>query len=251
MNQPIKTRRLAERLLIGAAVLALPLTATMSYAGDETAPPTKGETRSVYKVVIVNAPDGATIDDKNLYTRTVERNGKTIVLKTRAPLTDAEAEERIAKAEAEMPQAPMPPITPAVPVHDIMAHGASHGVVTHEHGPADEAAAAKGERREVHTMVIRHGDASADAAMAHGEHMAMTTCKDGNPVSSETVTDKDGKKVKSRVVICSKGGDKATSLSALRSARQRVADDPAIPAEAKGQVLKQLDERIALVEKGA
>ena len=109
MSEPTPRRQLAGRMLIGAAALALPLTATITHAaGDPAAPPAppaapgKVEQRQVRKIVIVDNPDGSTIDDATLHTRTVERNGKTIVLKTRTPLSDAEAEERIAKAEASM-----------------------------------------------------------------------------------------------------------------------------------------------------
>lgn len=240
MTEPTKTRRLAGHLLIGAAALALPLTATISYAGDETAPPSKVEQRKVHKIVVVDVPEGASVDDKDLHIRTVERNGKTIVLKTKQPLTDAEAEARIAKAEASMP--PMPPMPPMAPMPP--EGGRQVVIVKHGDGP-DHAAHGKGEKREVHTMVFRHGGDGAAMPMAHGEGgMAMAHCTDGKPVVARVEKTSEGKQHHSVVMVCAKSGDKGASVAGLRSARERVAADKNMPADVKADVLKQLDGEI-------
>lgn len=242
MTEPTKTRRLAGRLLIGAAALALPLTATITYAaGEDPAPATSGKSdaKVTHGIVIIDVPEGASPDDKDLHVRTVVRNGKTIVLKTKQPLSDAEAEARIAKAEAEMPEMPEMPEPPAPP----MPPEGGRQVVIVKHG--DHAAHGKGEKREVHTMVFRHGGDGAAMPMAHGEGgMAMAHCTEGKPVVARVDKTSEGKQHHSVVMVCAKPGDKGASLAGLRSARERVAADKNMPADVKADVLKQLDGEI-------
>lgn len=255
MTEPTKTHRLAGRLLIGAAALALPLTATISYAENEPAPPAppaphviKMDGHHTKKIVIVDVPEGAAPDDKDLHTRTVERNGTTIVLKTKQPLSDAEAEERIAKAEASMAHA------------EGMTWTSSDGaegkakvtkrVVMVKHGEgADHAAHGAGQDREVHTMVFRHDGAGKDAPMAHGEAISMAHCTEGKPVVASVNKTSDGKQHHSVVMVCAKPGDKGATVAGLRKARDKVAVDPNLPADVKAEVLKQLDGEIEKVEK--
>jgi bla regulator protein blaR1 len=252
MNQPTHCQSVIGRLLVGAAALALPLTATITYAANEPASPAASpnvEVKKSKKIVIIDAPEGATIDDKSLHTRTVERNGKTIVLKTKQPLTDAEAEERIVKAEASMVEAD-------AMTWDSAAGGEGKAKVTRhvmlvKHGDGPHGEHAKGEPSEVRTMVI-HGDGKGgDKVLAHGDGFALSSCTGGTPISAVAESGKDSNKHKSHVMICSKGGDKAATLAARRSPRQRVAEDSSIPAEAKADVLGQLDAEIAKAEMGA
>ena len=242
MTEPTKTRRLAGRLLIGAAALALPLTATITYAGDEAPAPTKVEKREVHKIVIVDVPEGASPDDKDLHTRTVERGGKTIVLKTKQPLSDAEAEARIAKAEAEMPMPPEPPMPPEAPGWEGAPPSGRHVVVMREHGKGGDA---KTDKREVHTMVFTQSGEGKTMPMVHGEGaMTMTHCSDGKPVVASVNKTNAGKQHHSVVMVCAKSGDKGASLAGLRNARERVAADKNMPADVKADVLKQLDGEI-------
>ena len=243
MTEPTKTRRLAGRLLIGAAALALPLTATISYAaGEEPAAPAKTEHHKTHKIVIVDVPEGASPDDKDLHVRTVVRNGKTIILKTKQPLSDTEADARIAKAEAEMPEMPEPPEPPMPPMPP--EGGRQVMIVKHGDGP-DHAAHGKGEKREVHTMIFRHSGDGAAMPMVHGEGaMVMTHCTEGKPVVARVDRTSEGKQHHSVVMVCAKPGDKGASLAGLRSARERVAADKSMPADVKADVLKQLDDEI-------
>lgn len=255
MTQPSHSRRLAGRLLFGVAALAVPLTATITYAAAEPeppaaptppAPPAPAEVRKVQKVVIVEAPDGAASEDTDLHTRTVERNGKTIVLKTRQPLTDAEAEARIAKAEASMGQGEDFAWASADSGEGAAANAkVTRKVVVVRHGDGPHGDHAKGENREVHTMVFRHDGAGGAKAMAHGEGgAAMAHCTSGKPVTAVVDRSSQGKQHKSIVMVCAKPGDKGAAVAGLRSAREKVAADPNLPADVKSEVLKQLDAEI-------
>lgn len=272
MTEPTAARRLAGRLLIGAAALALPLTATITYAAadapDAPQPPAapsapsaptppeapeapsapgKMKVHKVQKVVIVDVPEGAAIDDKKLHTRTVERDGKTIVLKTATPLSDAEAEARIAKAEASMAQgkhfawassdAPKPG-QPQVARH----------VMVMKHGDA-AAHAAKGEHREMRVMMLGGAGPEGAKVMMHGDGMAMAPCAGGKPISASAETGEGDKKTRRVVMVCSHAGEKGAALGAMRKARAKVSADPSLPSEMKAEVLRGLDEEITRLEK--
>ena len=257
MSEPTPRRQLAGRMLIGAAALALPLTATITHAaGDPAAPPAptaapgKVEQRQVRKIVIVDNPDGSTIDDAALHTRTVERNGKTIVLKTRTPLSDAEAEERIAKAEASMGQVEAMSWTDDEASEGPGKTHVTRQVVVVRHGEGTEHAGhAPGEHREVRTMVMTHDGPVSGTPGVHIQQFATANCGAGQPVTAQASQSADGKQRNAHVVICAHDGDKAGTLVGLRRARDKVAADPKLPADLKAEVLKQLDAEIAKFEK--
>ncbi len=259
MPEPTKTRRrLGRGLLIGAA-LALPLTATIGYAApDMPAPPVAPEApsapdapkveRNVHRVVIVEKHGDGKHDESKLKTRVIERNGKTIIIKTDKDLTEAEVEAKIAKVEADMlimpPEPPAPPAAPgeprAVRKVIVMSGDGEHMV----HGPG-------GDGPQVRTMRIHRDGTEAHAiAMAGG----AAACKDAatnNEVSA--TTDKDGKKQIVRVRICGKGDPAMASVHALgglKSARARIAGNSEMSAEIKAKVLEELDREIARLSKG-
>ncbi len=260
MNEPTSHNRLLGRLLLGAAALALPLTASITYATqDAPAPPAAPQApaapeapvlKKTSKIVIIDNPEGSMIDDKSLHTRVIERNGKTIVLKTKQPLSDEEAEQHVAKAEASMAEAHAFTMTGD---HAGKADG-EHKVrqivmVKHLDSDGKDGDAKKTERREVRTFVM-HGDgAGADMAKLHGGAMVMTGCAEGKPIEATSESTVDGKRQTARVMICSKGGDKAQALAGLKQARDKVASDPSLSAEIKSEVLKQLDSEIEKLSK--
>lgn len=258
MTEPTSQRRLIGRLLLGAAALALPLTASITYAASGAddpvaapappaapAAPAAPEIKKVTKVVIVDNPGGKPGDDKDLHTRVVERNGKTIVLKTKQPLSDAEAEKRVAEVEARLGS--IDNIEVKTEVFDTPGAHSGHQIVMVKRvdGDGKDGDAKVTERREVRTFVL-HGDGKdADMAKLHGGAMVMTGCSEGKPIEARTESTVNGERKTSRVMICSKGGDKAQALAGLKQARDRVANDPNLSGDIKGEVLKQLDEEIA------
>jgi bla regulator protein BlaR1 len=251
MTEPTSQSRLLGRLLLGAAALALPLTASITYAAqDAPAPPAPPEApeapeapsvKKSTKVMIIDNPAGSTIDDKNLHTRVIEKDGKTIVLKTKEPLSDAEAEKRVAKAMSSMGHADQ------MVGMDHAGEPKMHKIVMVERVNSDgkDGDAKKSEHREVRTFVM-HGDGKGvDMAKMHGGAMVMTGCAEGKPIEAKTESTVNGEHKTAKVMICSKGGDKAQALAGLKKARDKVAADPGLSAEIKTEVLKQLDAEIA------
>ncbi len=238
MSEPTKTNRLIGRLLIGAGILALPLTASVTYAApdaptppapptapDAPTPPDAPDAPQVETRVIMIKTDGkhgdhamTMGDEAGMATRTVTRDGRTYVFKTTKPLSNAEVDQRIAEAEHSMP--PMPPEAPGAPA-------APH---------------------QVRTIVMQHDGIGMEAMSMAGPDKAMATCDGGQATNVNSDQVVDGKHRVTRIVMCNKGGDKTHTLAALRVARDQVAGDANIPAEAKASALKQLDEQIAKLD---
>lgn len=260
MTEPTSQNRLIGRLLLGAAALALPLTASITYAAqDAPAPPAPPEApaapeapviKKTAKVVIIDNPAGSKIDDKDLHTRVIEKDGKTIVLKTTKPLSDAEVDQHVAKAMSSMAEAEhmasMDQASASWTAHDAAAK--THKIVMIERVNAEgKAADAKAtERREVRTFVM-HGDGKGgDLTNTRiSTAIAAADCGGAKPIEATSESTVDGKRQVSHVVICNKGGDKSHALAGLKKARDRVSSDPNISGEIKAEVLKQLDAEIA------
>lgn len=262
MTEPTKTRRLAGRLLIGAAVLALPLTATITYAANEEdapqapeaseppappAPPAAPDKQKVHKIVIIDNPGGSTLEDSKLHTRVIERNGKTIVLKTKEPLSDKEAEERIAKAEAGTMEAD------AFVMHGPEGAHVTRNVVVIRKGDGkggewsakEGGNGGKSQNREVHTFTFTSGGAGATSHGTQGE----VSCSGGEAMRADAENNADGKQRKAHVMICSPAGDKTARLAAMRKARDKVASDPNLGEDLKKDVLSKLDAQIERMSK--
>lgn len=241
MSEPTPRRRMLGRFLIGAAALALPLTATISYAANEqpappvppSAPaapeapeapeaPDAPEVRREMIVIRHDDKGGATVnlvgDDANMHTRTVTRDGKTIVIKSNKPLSETEFEAKMADIDID-----------------------ERGIEEEVHATADG--------KHVRRIVIRkHGDGTAPHAMAfagNDEGCADVDRTASASASSET----DGRRQNVRVRICSKGEVMAHALEGVRRARQEIVKDPGLSAEIKANVLRQLDAEIERLSK--
>jgi bla regulator protein blaR1 len=245
MTQPTLRRRLLGRALFASAALALPLTATISYAASDAPPaPTAPATpHAEHRVTIIHAPDGATIDDASLHTRTVVRDGKTIVIKTKEPLSDAEADRRVDEALASMPEMPEPPMAPdatgaSMPPMPPMPPEPPRQVVmirSEASGSSDGSVAAP------RLITMRHGGPSA------------TSCTDGKDVAAVSTDSNDaGHREMIRMRWCGHADNAAhvaAALESLKQARERMAADSKLTPEMRERVLKQLDAEIARLSK--
>jgi beta-lactamase regulating signal transducer with metallopeptidase domain len=248
MTEPTPRKRLLGRALIGAAVLALPLTASITYAASDEPPaapetPTASDAPKVKvtrKVVIVEHEGGATPDDSKLVTKVIERDGKTIVLKTGKPLSEAEVEERVAKALAAFPEIPEVPMPPEA---GDGKHVRSFVLVRDGEAPKD------GERHERKVIVIGGGQGQAGAlAMAGAEGAVVCTeSAQGNDISAETR--KDGERQVVRMRFCNKGGSQAMAVDAMRKARDRLAEDKQLSDEIRAKVIEELNREIERLSK--
>ena len=267
MSEPTSQSRLLGRLLLGAAALALPLTASITYA-DATAPeppappaapsapqapeapeaPMAPAVHKSVKVVLVDGHGEGGVDDKDLHTKVIQRNGHTIVLKTKAELSDAEAEKRADEAEARLGKLDgLDDLDGEASV--VSAGNGSHGahqVVVVRKLDDGKDGDTKAERRQVRTFVISRDGKGGDLTNTRiNTAFATADCGGAKPIEATSESNVGGKRQVSHVVICNKDGDKGHALAGLRKARDRVANDPNLSGEIKAEVLKQLDAEIA------
>jgi len=273
MTDPTPTRRTIGRLLLAGAALALPLTASVTYAAaqDAAAPPAPPaavaapaapEAPAAPRIMIIDHRDGADPKDPKLATRVIEKDGKTIVLKTAKPLSEAEVEQRIAKAEASMKDA-------EAMVWSSTEKGADgkRKVITMVRTGDDKDG--KAEAHETRRVMVLSGDAVAISGDGPASSIATFRNKDGKPTSFAMVTsgdvkacadgdevrnieqqdNKDGQRQVVKMRFCHKGGTPALALEAMKKARDRMKDNSALSAEMKDKILKNLDAEIARLSK--
>ena len=227
---------------IGAA-LALPLTATVVYAGQDapvapTAPAAPAAPRIEKHAVIVTEDVRNDGKDAKMYEMRVQKDGKTIVIRSDKPIEEAQLDAHMADldrmSDIDM-IAPEPPVPPVPPVPGM-------------------APAAPGERREVRKIVMHGGD---------GDHEGMAMEKPVKDCGSvPTLADinasrdsGDGEKKfvnRTRILMCGNPGEaKATALARVRQARGSIAANKWMADDVRAEVLKELDHTIADMEKDA
>ncbi|MBO9498572.1 MAG: antirepressor regulating drug resistance protein [Novosphingobium sp.] len=275
-------RRLAGRLLVGAAALALPFTASVSYAAADTegappatAEPPRPEIRTDGAIVIVDVRGGADPNDPKLHTRVIERDGRRIILKTEVPVSDEEAAARIARA-------PLPPVVRTDPMvePDVARIDRDRADADRRWANYTQALARQGEQS------AKAGEAWAKWAEQFGQSWAAWGEKVGKAASAAAPAapapphapaaprapvppaapayaysysydcDGDGNLVKIQAVPgagetalhagrCAKLADvNASARRALLQARGKIANDPRMDPDTRDKVLDALDDEI-------
>lgn len=233
-------RRLAGRTMIAAALLALPLTASVTYAAadqsEPPAPPAAPEAPAAptppaapsasegphHRIVIVEKEGGAYPDDPSLKTRIIQRGGKTIVFKTDKVLTDAEIETKIDQAFASIPDVPDVPPPPAPPAMADWPSPKSPRVV----------------------IVNRDSKHPADLAKLSFLEGRKIDCGGDRMVSK--VERADGGKAETIAICVDKIEQRALAQAAdgLKKARDRIAADSKLSDEIREEILGDLDREI-------
>ena len=244
MPEPTQLRRRLGFGLIAGAALALPLTATIGYAAPDApsaptappAPPTApaapaaAEAKPAVKRIMIVESKGPGGDSAEMKTRTLTRDGKTITITSDRDITDAELDAKLAGIDAGkgptvimMPAGTATPDAPGTP------------------------------RREIRRIMINTGDGKAGDhnAMVMRLHGGEMNCKDtpANAVVETTAASGDTKAQTVKIKICSTGHSAKTAVEGLKRARERIAKDGSIPAQARDSALKSLDEEIARMSK--
>lgn len=254
MNETSKGRRLSGKLaILAATAIALPLTATMVpvFAQAEPAAEAPAEKKvelRKHKVIVVKSTDGKDVtvdvsgDAETPFVKKIEKDGKTIILRSNKELSEADVEKMVAEAEASRAKA--------------------------------EWSVAEGERHKMVKRVIVHS--SVDGAEAHTIRMMGDTekmvdgmkiaalipeidiaefkgkCEDGQPVTTN-VEGSDGKKQsRVRIVLCGKGQANMArkhAIQGLKEARDEINSDGEMPASVRDDVIKSLDQKIEKLEK--
>ncbi len=225
MTEPSTRRRLTGTALIAAAALALPATASIVYAAQDappappvavTAPTPAAAPHAETRVMIIerHGKDGKH-DRGPGFTRTITRDGRTIVLKTDKPISDAELDAKLAEIDAHMPMPPMPPMPGVAPTAPMPPR-----VV----------------------MIRREG--------GDGEARAFAMHCAGDVANVDESTDAKGQHQVVRMRICGDAGaHRAEALEAIRHARQGIASDTSMSPEIRAKVLSRLDAEIAKLSK--
>ena len=236
---------------VGAA-LALPLTATVVYAGQDApeaplalvAPPAPSAPAAprIEKHVMIVTDDGDVHSDgdRKMFERRVENDGKTIVIRSDKPIDETQFEAHLAKLErmADLDMiAPEPPVPPVAPAPGM-------------------APAAPGERREVHKIIV-HGDGHGEGYGAVAMAVVTDGCR-GAPTLADADVSRDsgegGRKMinRTRVLLCGKAGEaKDAALASVRQARASIAANRAMADDIRAEVLRELDLTIADMKKDA
>jgi beta-lactamase regulating signal transducer with metallopeptidase domain len=244
MSELSPRRRMAGRALLGAGLLILPLTASISYAASEAAlsapevpepptpptPPTAPEAplppeapdapeapeapKARFNFLFVgddeggngdaNAEAGAKRDVRIV--RKFEWGGENLDVHLRKPEGMSDEE------------------------HKAMIEGLRKGLA--------EAERARAELPRTLALAMAEAEKARGAAP---RIMMLDTCDGGSSEPAETTTDKDGKQT---VIIC-KSRVFAHARSGLEEARAEIAADKDIPEETRKQVLETLDRQIA------
>ncbi|RJX66312.1 M56 family metallopeptidase [Tsuneonella suprasediminis] len=259
MTEISRRQRIAGRALIGAAALALPLTASISYAQAELPDvpevPAMADVSDVSGVpqapLAPDAPAAYTVDDA------FSAPGVSAVSQVGdvppTPATPA------TPAVAATPAVPAPPAVPAAPrtgytvrVNDTASdrtggttrHEAREWAWTTSHSEIDKKAIRKQVEREVRAARADVAKARSEAARAHAEAMAeidrMPEIDTNCVTSGQTATGKNGRRV---VQVCT-NQIMASAVDGIRSAREEIARDSSIPESARKEVLRSLDREI-------
>ncbi|QSB44116.1 M56 family metallopeptidase [Tsuneonella flava] len=262
MTEISRRQRIAGRALIGAAALALPLTASISYAQAELpdvpevpAVPHISDVSDVSAVppapLAPDAPATYTVDDA------FSAPGVSAVSEVGdvppTPPTPA------TPAVAVTPAVPAPPAVPAAPrtgytvrVHDTASdrtggttrHEAREWAWTTSSSAIDEKALRKQIEREVRAAQADAAKARSEAARAHAEAMAeidrMPEIDTNCVTSGQTATSKNGRRV---VQVCT-NQIMASAVDGIRSAREEIARDSSMSDSVRKEVLRSLDREI-------
>ena len=236
-----RRRRIGRWTFAIGAALALPLTATVVYAGQDapvapTPPAAPAAPRIEKHAVIVTEDVRGNGKDAKMYETRVQKDGKTIVIRSDKPIDAAQMEAHLAQLDrlGEETIAPVPPVPPVPGV----------------------APAAPGERREVRRIVM-HGDGEHEGRDGMAMPAMVQDCKGGPTLADVDVSDYSGEGVKrmmnrTRVLLCGKAGEaRATALASVRQARASIAANKTMADEIRAKVLKELDHTIADMEKDA
>lgn len=254
MTETTNNRRLAGRLMLGAAVLALPLTATISYAASEApqapapseapeppappappaapeaplapeAPPAPEADIEVSKRVIVIDPDGETTEitgeDENVFVFRSGDGAKDKRVMRWVERREIKGGEGLSDEEIE----------------EIMVEVRT------------SLAQARAEMEDM-PRIIKEAMAEAEAARAEaGKHrtvVEMKCDKDSKEVAS-TVEKADG----TRIVMLCQSRVMAHALTGLKEARESIARNREMSTKMREQVTKELDRQIEQWEENA
>ena len=251
MKDTSKGRRLTGKLAIfAAAAIALPLTATVvPVMAEEAAAPddAKKITRHKTKIIMVKGKDGKmeTIDvsgdDDTPFVKKIEKDGKTIILRSNKELSEAEIDKMIAEAEKSRVKA------------EIAAGDAEAAEAEAEAAMAEaEVAMADAEMHRAEALrIVSTMDFSSFIPEIDIREISKG-CQKGETVSTDIKGFDGVAKSQVKIVMCGKGQAKLAKLEALkglREAREDIAAEADMPKNIRKSVIDSLDKQIERMKK--
>jgi bla regulator protein blaR1 len=250
MKDTSKRRLWAGRTAIFvAAAIALPLTATVVpvFADDQVIAEGDAakDVRHKTKIMIFKGEDGKmekvdiSGDADTPFIKTIQKDGKTIILRTSREMSDAEVEKLVAEAEMSRAQAEA----------DRGQAEADRGQAEADRGQA-EADRAHAEAMQATVIKVRRHDGKAMAASYVPEidiSEVTTNCEGGQPVVTEAISGDGKSKSITRIVMCSKGQtkmSKAQAIQGLRAARAQTENNKDIPEATRKSILDSMEKQI-------
>lgn len=256
MNETSKGRSLSGKLaILVAAAVALPMTATVVpvFAEDDATPADSATDSAAekqvevrkHKIVIVKNTDGKDVsvdvsgDAETPFVRKIEKDGKTIILRTNRELGEDEVAKMLADAEASRARAE------AVRGEAEMARGEAEAA-------RSEAEAAQAEAKIQHRRaiaIVNGMDISSHIPSIDIREM-RGNCKEGETVDVQSADDQQKPRV--RILMCGKGQARAVRLhtiQGLKEARDEIRADGDMPESVRKDVVKKLEEKIEALEK--
>lgn len=246
-----RRRRTARWLLGAGAALALPLTATVVYAGQDapepptppiapqappapntpTAPAAPTAPKIVKHVIMIHDDKarGDEPDGKAKYERRIERDGKTIVLRSDHEIDEATLEKKLVEMETKLAK------LDHLKLDHLKLDGDPMGWINDGEG-----------RRKLVIRRMGPGAAGAHAMMFEGKD-----CGPGEGARAAADSGPDGERQMVRIAICGAPGHRDSALKAIREARANIATDDGMSTEVRAKVLDQLDRSIARMEQDA
>lgn len=257
MNETSKGRRLTGKLaILAATAIALPLTATVVpvFAQDEPATnedkaDTTTEVRN-HKVIIVKNRDGKPVeidmagDAETPFVKKIEKDGKTIILRSNKEMSEADVAKMVADAEASRSKAEWQ-----------AAEGSKKTAMfirVNKDGKLADPADAEHMHFVVDEVVMPPMPPAPPGAPAVEMRMVQVKCNDGDLVTTN-VDGMDGdKKAHVKIAMCAKAHAKMARIHAiqgLKEARESIKRDADIPESVRKDVLKSLKENIEQLER--
>lgn len=249
MNDTSKRRRLFGRLgLLGATAIALPLTATVvPVFAEKTDEPAatdaaKPEFRK-HKIVMIKKGGGEVVDIDTAgdadtpFVKKIEKEGKTIILRSNKELSDAEVEKMVAQAEKSRAEA------------DKMVAEDEQNRVTvrvNKEGKLIDSEGIALYHFAVDSLEFGRSIPDMEIDEIHGK------CDKGKPVVTDADASDGEKKSRVRIVVCSRGQAKLArnqAVQGLREARdEMLAAKTDIPEAIRKRVIENLEEQIDKLE---
>lgn len=257
MNETSKGRRLTGKLaILAATAIALPLTATVVpvFAQDEPAATedkadTTTEVRN-HKVIIVKSRDGKPVeidmagDAETPFVKKIEKDGKTIILRSNKEMSEADVAKMVADAEASRSKAEWQ-----------AAEGSKKTAMfirVNKDGKLADPADAEHMHFVVDEVVMPPMPPAPPGAPAVEMRMVQVKCNDGDLVTTNVEGMDGDKKAHVKIAMCAKAHAKMARIHAiqgLKEARESIKRDADIPESVRKDVLKSLKENIEQLER--